>query len=174
MAKHNFTHKTDISELNEFFFIENNEIFWKKSPSYKIKAGQKAGCVHKDGYKRVTLKRRTYTEHRIIYLMNHGVLPDAIDHIDGDKTNNNITNLRPSTLSQNQANRKAGKNNSSGRKGVVWNKKTGKWQAQIKAHGKYNYLGSFESIDVAAHEYNKAAVKHYGEFAVLNPVSGFF
>lgn len=94
---------------------------------------------------------------------------DQVDHIDRDIFNNQKSNLRFCTNSQNASNRirRTGK---SGYKGVYWHVKTSKWQAVIRVN-KLNYnLGFFINKEEAAEAYNLAAIKHFGEFAVLNEI----
>ena len=94
----------------------------------------------------------------------------VIDHIDRNGLNNQRNNLRDSTRSQNNANRGLNKNNTSGYKGVCWNKQKQKWHARIRVNYKYVQLGLFDNIKDAARAYNKAALKYFGEFAWLNPI----
>lgn len=89
-----------------------------------------------------------------------------IDHIDGNRLNNQKSNLRFCTRSQNQINKKLQKNNTSGYKGV--SKRSDSYVAQIKNKGKVKYIGSFGSAEDAARAYDKEAKKTYGEFAYLN------
>ena len=93
-----------------------------------------------------------------------------IDHIDGDGLNNCRSNLRVSTTSQNHANRRPNRNNTSGFKGVTWKRRWKKWLAQIEVAGHNHYLGGFDDPRDAARAYNEAALKHFGEFACLNSV----
>ena len=91
-----------------------------------------------------------------------------VDHLDGDGLNNQRSNLRVCTDSQNGANRGKQKNNKSGYKGVHWNKKTKKWAAQIQYHKKVLNLGYYSDIIEAAKAYDKKALELFGEFARLN------
>jgi len=94
------------------------------------------------------------------------------DHRDNDGLNNQRSNLRPATRSQNNANRRKGAGFSSRFKGVSWAKREGKWDARIKSGGRQRYLGLFESEEAAARSYDAAATELFGEFACLNfPVS---
>lgn len=91
-----------------------------------------------------------------------------IDHINGDGLDNRKSNLRYATNSLNQANRKRLTLNTSGYRGVCFAKDTGKWQAAIK-HRQHNYyLGQYDTREQAAIAYDKAAVRLFGQFAVLN------
>jgi hypothetical protein len=96
--------------------------------------------------------------------------PDGveIDHKDGDRLNNQKSNLRFATSSQNKVNRGARKDNRSGFKGVAWHKQNKNWTARLMIDGKYQHLGSFSNKIDAAKKYNEFALKTYGEFAWLN------
>jgi hypothetical protein len=96
-----------------------------------------------------------------------------IDHINGNGLDNRKANLRICTHRQNCANRKPYKNCSSRFKGVCWVKKLSKWMARIKVDGESIYLGVFSSEIEAAEAYNEAALKYFGEFALLNVIDGF-
>jgi hypothetical protein len=93
------------------------------------------------------------------------------DHKNHDTLDNQCSNLRTATPSQNGANRAKLKNNKSGYKGVIWIKKWRRWQAQITVDGKINYLGYHTTPEAAALAYNKAALEKFGEFSYLNVVT---
>jgi hypothetical protein len=102
--------------------------------------------------------------------MHRVLLPEArfVDHIDHDGLNNTRANLRAATSAQNSANsRKPQKPGHSKFKGVTKHPH-GKWQAQIKADGKYRYLGLFDTEEAAAKAYDDAAHRLFGEFACAN------
>jgi len=114
-----------------------------------------------------------YLLHQIIWIHCHGLIPEGyiIDHKDNNPSNNNITNLRLATYTQNQANRQKQDKTSSMFKGVYWNKKFKKWCAQIQKDGKSIYLGLFTNEIDGAIEYNKKAKEIFGKFAKLNNVN---
>jgi hypothetical protein len=93
-----------------------------------------------------------------------------IDHIDGNRLNNQKSNLRFATSSQNKMNRGPRKDNKSGYKGVSWHKERNKWTARIMINGEYKHLGLFDNILNAVNAYNKIAKTYYGEYAWLNPI----
>lgn len=107
---------------------------------------------------------------KVMILMHREVLNveknKYIDHIDGNGLNNCRNNLRESTNSQNQANRGANKRNTSGYKGVVFDKN--KWQAKIGHNRKTIHLGRYKTKEEAAIAYNKGAIERFGEYAKLN------
>lgn len=91
------------------------------------------------------------------------------DHIDHDGLNNQRSNLRPATRSQNQHNRRS-RTGTSRFKGVYWNSRERRWRAQISVNGAMRYLGSFASEEAAAGAYNSAAIKFFGAYACLNSI----
>jgi hypothetical protein len=113
-------------------------------------------------YVKVDYKR--YLAHRLIWFLMTGAWPkDQIDHINGNRLDNRWINLRPATASQNSGNSKRRSDNSSGFKGVYWNKRDNKWQARIGADCKY--LGLFDCPAAAYFAYVIAADKRFGEYA---------
>lgn len=130
-------------------------------------AGQIVGSKDSKGYLHVNILGRFYRVHRIIFLLHYGYDPDThIDHVDCDRLNNRPENLRPATDQQNAGNvSRLFKHNTSGYRGVSFNKRSGKWHAQIKLFGKQTYLGRFDTPEEAAATYNEAARKHFEEFA---------
>lgn len=113
---------------------------------------------------RVKGKRNSLYMHRLII----GGNSKAIDHINGDTLDNRKINLRPATQAQNQMNKGAQKNSSTGIKGVCPTANGNKYRASIKANGKIHHLGTFANIEEAASVYDDAAKRFFGEFARLN------
>lgn len=91
-----------------------------------------------------------------------------VDHIDGNRLNNQRSNLRLATSAQNKCNRGPRKDCKSGYKGVSWHSQNHVWTARIKAGTKYLHLGCFKDILDAVRAYNEAALKYHGEFAYVN------
>jgi len=87
------------------------------------------------------------------------------DHIDGDGLNNKRSNLRICTYRQNFRNQKISKNNTTGIKGVVWNKQNKNWLARLTIDNKRIHLGSFKTKELAMQIRNKYAKKYYGKYA---------
>jgi hypothetical protein len=132
---------------------------WRKDRAPSIKAGDRAGSINSHGYDQIIINGRAHLGHRLAWFLTHGRWPAAmIDHIDGDRWNNRLSNLREATSAQNQANRGARKDNKSGRRGVRFQKHSGKWAAQIQ-------IGSFDTMEEASAAYLRMAGICYGEFA---------
>jgi hypothetical protein len=106
--------------------------------------------------------------HRLILGVNDRRLD--VDHIDQNGLNNQRSNIRISTRTQNQRNRRLQKNNTSGYKGVSWRSDRRRWKANIKFEGKLLHLGLFTCPQAAARAYNNAAIKYFGDFAKLNNI----
>jgi len=105
------------------------------------------------------------------FIMNEIDANKFIDHKDGDSLNNCKDNLRGCSHAENMRNRVLiCKSNTSGFKGVCWNKNKLKWHAQIRFETRKIHLGYFLSIIDAAKAYNEAAIKYHGEFARLNRI----
>lgn len=131
--------------LDQIFEYKDGDLYWKPV---------KAGTVDGSGYLQVGIKGKYYKNHRLIFLMHHGYLPDLIDHADGNRQNNRIENLREATRSQNNYNKKIGKSNTSGVKGVSWRPDSKKWRARIYVEKNPIVLGMFDTIEEA-----KAAIE---------------
>jgi Demerecviridae HNH endonuclease len=145
---------------------ETGVFTWAQSRDQgKVKVGHQAGCLHPDGYVKIRLFNRMYRNSRLAVLYMTGVMPAFVDHIDCDRSNDRWANLRVCTRSQNQFNRSKQANNTSGFKGVLWHKQTKKWWAKIGYHGKSKSLGLFNSPEIAAAAYARAAKELHGSFA---------
>jgi hypothetical protein len=112
---------------------------------------------------------KSFDMHRVVLGLTHG---DGIqvDHIDGNGLNNQRSNLRICSNTENQRNRRVGANNTSGFKGVDFHKHSGTWRARISIDGRRVFLGAFDNSIDAARAYNKAAITCFGEFARLNEI----
>lgn len=148
---------------------KTGNFIWKLSVS-KNKAGTPAGSIRKDGYVKIQINRRPIKAHRIAWAIHYNQWPDEeIDHINGDRSDNSIVNLRLATRDQNNHNRRPQKG-SSNYKGVQWHKSAKKWIARAYQDGVRRHLGVFNTEKEAAIAYNKAALSWYGEYSVLNDV----
>ena len=155
-----------VDLLNHLFEYdkETGNLIWKIQQR-GIRKGSIAGSVKSHGYLCVGINYKSYRAHRLVFLMHKGYLPKTIDHINGDRLDNRIENLRAATVGQNQHNRKTNANNTSGYKGVSWNKGCNKWLSQIKLEGKRIHLGYFDNVEEAAEVMRKAREELHGDFA---------
>jgi hypothetical protein len=132
----------------------------------RVRVGNVAGWVDNKGYVRIRLYGRCYRAHRLVWFYMTGEWPkDQIDHKDLDKANNRWTNLREATNSQNMANSRTKASNTTGWKGVHWNRNCRKWHAQTSLNGKNIYLGLFDCPAAAHFAYLIATDKAFGGFA---------
>ena len=126
--------------------------------------GIEAGGYHAGRVMGVTLKA-----HRVAWALHYGEWPSSeIDHINCDKADNRISNLRLATHGENMRNFRRRSDNLSGFKGVHWHQGECKWQAQIVADGKKFYLGRFDTPELAGVAYDCAARELHGNFARPN------
>ena len=163
------TTKTEITQerVRELFDYQDGQLI-RKVARGGTEVGDVAGSLHHTGYLRVIVDRKEYRIHRLIWLYHKETLPKELDHIDQNKTNNKIENLRAATRTENNRNKKSLKNSSSKWKGVCWHSGDKRWQAQIQVDRKKKYIGSFANEADAAMAYNVAASELHGEFANLN------
>ena len=122
--------------------LYNKEDFNKSN----AKKDHKAGTVNNRGYLIITIGGKRYQAHRLIFLFHHGYLPKIIDHINQNKLDNRIENLRVASTKLNRINSKLNSNSTTGRTGVHWHEKSQMYYAKISNDGKVEYLGSFDNI----------------------------
>ena len=130
----------------------------------KPRAGEVAGCADPRGYIQIRINRRLYWAHRLALAIVNGEWPDGeVDHLDGDKGNNRLSNLRVGTKATNMQNlrRAMTSNKSSGLLGAHWNKERQKWKAAITVDGRTVYLGLFDTAQAAHTAYVQAKRQHH-------------
>jgi hypothetical protein len=106
-----------------------------------------------------------YCVHKLVYLWHHGQWPEQIDHINRDSLDNRIENMRASDACSNMQNRKLFKNNTSGVKGVSWDKIHNKWSVYVGVNRKIKQIGYFEDLEFAELVSQEARLKYHGAFA---------
>ena len=153
--------KIPIDELREHLLYDPiTGIFTRKR---QIK--RPLGFVNDRGYFVIEWRNSSYRAHRIAWVWMYGESDLEIDHINGIKLDNRIVNLREATSSENNRNTKLRSSNSSGIKGVWWDKRGGKWQAEILLHGIMYYVGRFDCINQARKALMIKREELHGEFA---------
>lgn len=144
--------------LKDMFFYNptTGRLTWKECRARNVTLGDEAGCEFQNGTKRyrlVNIDKRLHLTHRLIWSLIHGSIEDAsiIDHIDGDGLNNRIVNLRLASKRTNALNGGARRDNTSGVRGVTFDRARGKWAAFGTCMGRRVHLGRFATIEGAAH-----------------------
>ena len=154
----------NMETLNLLFEFKDGVLYNKPDRPYPAKAGQPVG-YEIVGYQFVEVKRQKYAVHRIAFYMQHGWVPDEIDHINGNGMDNRIQNLRPATTAQNAQNRSLLITNTTGYKGVRTHKRSNRFQAQMKINGKQRHLGTFDTKELAAEFLDLARDMVHGVYA---------
>jgi hypothetical protein len=145
---------------------ETGVFLWKVATSSRNAVGSPAGAINNVGYRVICVDGKNYLAHRLAWLYVHGVWPEhEIDHINRDRADNRLINLRQATKSQNMVNGNTRSDNKSGYKGVTWHKGSQKWRAVVQKDGKQYQIGMFTDIEEAAKAYAEFAAKLHGEFA---------
>jgi hypothetical protein len=140
---------------------ETGHFYWKKTVNNNGgKEGDRAGSPLNGRYRSISIDKSHYLEHRLAWLISFGEDPGKfdIDHIDEDKLNNKLSNLRLATRSSNKANTRKPR-------GYSYHKPSGRWMAYIKVNGVQIHLGRFDSQDEAKSTYEQAKKHYFGEFA---------
>ncbi|WP_110877309.1 HNH endonuclease [Franconibacter helveticus] len=153
-----------------FSYDPKSGVLYCKTPFGNKKCGDRIGGKADGGYLKVRFKGKNIRLHRIIWILVNGEIPSSlvVDHIDGDKLNNRISNLRLCTQNQNTLNRRVHSNNASGFKGVYYNdspRNKKKWIAQISIDKRKIRLGRFYTKEEAHEAYVVASKKYHGEFS---------
>ena len=152
----------DIKDIYEY---RDGSLFWKVAKSNVVKIGDRAGYITKHGYRKVMMNGRQLYEHRVIFFMHNGYMPKQIDHINGNKLDNRIENLREVTHSENAMNVRIRKTNKSGTKGVCWDNTRKKWKVAITANKKTINCGRYDDLELAELVAIEARDKYHRQFA---------
>ena len=144
--------------------------YWRKTLTSRAIEGKVAGRINDLGYCVIGLAGQKLLAHRLAWIYMTGSLPnESIDHINSVRNDNRWANLRIADRYGQAHNQKIRKSNSTGKKGVY--SVRGKFSAAIRANGSgVIRLGEYETLDEAAHAYNRAAIHLHREFACLNPI----
>ncbi len=125
---------------------------WRVKPAQNTSAGDIAGTNHNKGYREINIKHKSYLSHRLAWMYVNGEWPtQQIDHINGIRDDNRISNLRDVSRSENQRNQKIHRKGQM--LGVTFLKQINKWKAQIKIDGHEKYLGRYLTEQEAHNAY---------------------
>jgi len=157
-------------DWSKYFYYKDGHLHRKVATGPTTKINDKAGAINGKGYICVRLFNRKFMAHRIIWELHYGEIPKGfeIDHVDMNKANNLLGNLRLATRSQNMLNKKLNPRNTSGYRGVNWNKAAKKWQARIFVNTKPILLGHFDDVLEAAKAYDNALTTYKLEHGRFN------
>ena len=138
---------------------------WKVNKSNRSKVGNIAGSKF-NGYVNIEINNKSYKSHRLAWLYVYGKFPEnLIDHINANRSDNKISNLRKATYQKNSENYKTPKTNTSGVKNVSWYKNLNKWVVSISVKSKKKTIGYFEDLELAELVAIEARNKYRMEFA---------
>lgn len=162
----------DMEGLNTalYYTPASGKLYWTGINRHAKRAtpGQEAGHLNTRGYVEIRYLNKTLQAHRIAWYLHTGVDPGSmvIDHVDGNRANNRINNLRLATVKQNNQNQKKRTTPTTSKyKGVCWYSRYNKWMAQIRINNRPVYLGYFHTEEEAFLAYCRAAEENFGEFA---------
>ena len=166
----------DKDFVRRLFIYKRGVLFWRNRPLedfkrvnayklwYKRYSGKPAGSPTAKGYIRIAIYKKYYLAHRLVWLYHHGVLPEMLDHKNGKKDDNRLSNLRAVICSQNLWNARRYSHTKTNIKGV-YERKKGVYEAHICTNGKRTYIGRFTSKKAAAGAVRAARELLHGEYA---------
>jgi hypothetical protein len=147
-----------MEHVREYLKLDSTSptgLVWVKSPGKKCHVGTPAfTAIAVQGYRVGRLKGKLLRAHRVIWYLAYGTIPEVIDHIDGDRLNYNLSNLRDVTCIQNS-------HNMSKAKGYTFNKRAGKWQAQLTVNYQHMVIGLYNTAEEARAAYLAAKKIHH-------------
>ena len=153
--------------IAQCFDYKDGLLYWKgvTHPNKQSLMDKPAGSIHKTGYRHITWMGKVHKAHRLIFMLHHGYLPPEVDHINGDRQDNRLENLRPATRSQNQCNRGILASNTSGYPGVSWHKHSKAWLVRVMKDGKSKIIGYFKDLELAGLVSAEARSLYHGSYA---------
>lgn len=148
-------------EWSKYLKYSDGNLYWLVTRNNRVQAGTLAGTISDEGYVKVMMRRKAYHAHRIIWEMHYGKIPEGmeIDHINHDRTDNRIENLRLVTKQVNMKNKSSYSNNKSGVTGVSWHSKKKKWVAQIQGNKRKKMLYEGDSFNDAVKARKSAEIE---------------
>jgi hypothetical protein len=158
-----FNDASTHTAYNDIFDYRDGKLFWKKTKRVDL-VGKEAGHEDDNRYMSVKINNKMKKVHRVIFEMFHGYEPKLVDHINGNRKDNRIENLREVTHSQNSLN--VSPINKDGTvKNVTWHKAVKKWNVRIMKNYKTVYSQYFEDLELAELVAQEARLKFHGNYA---------
>jgi hypothetical protein len=157
-------------DVTDCFENRDGYLYWKgvRHENNQQMMDKPAGSIHKTGYRHITWRGKVHKAHRLIFMLHYGYLPPEVDHINGNRADNRIENLRSATRSENQCNRNALASNTSGYPGVSWHKASKAWLVRVMKNGKSHLIGYFKDLDLAGLVATEARSLYHGAYAKSN------
>ena len=150
----------EILDERYVFNLETGIVTNRIRTAQRTKVGEEAGCLNLYGYRQICINGRYCLTARVIWFFVKGEWPANIDHINHDRSDNRLINLRSVTNAENSRNRSKSPRNTSGVMGVSWNKAARKWCARIQVNSKQIHLGLFTNMADAITARAAAKVKY--------------
>jgi HNH endonuclease len=154
-------------DIADCFEYRDGYLYWKgvSHPNKQHMLDKPAGSIHKTGYRHITWRGKIQKAHRLIFMLHHGYLPPEVDHINGDRADNRVENLRAANRSENQCNRNVLASNTSGYAGVSWHRKSKAWLVRVMKNGKTVVHQYFKDFDLACLVASEARLLYHGAYA---------
>lgn len=145
---------------------ETGKLFWKITLSNRKPKGTEAFAGRgSHGYRHGGIYGGKYLAHRVIWAMEHGAWPKfTVDHVNGNKEDNRLCNLREATWSENNCNTGPRRRNKTGMKGVCFDTRKGKFLAQVAIQRRNYHIGYFNTAESAHAAYCIKASSLHGKF----------
>jgi hypothetical protein len=164
------TREPSPAEIHAVVHYEDGVLTWKNRNISKVDkqfAGKTAGSLRPDGYIALAWKGKQIMAHRLIWIMHNGSIPNGlfIDHINRDRKDNRLKNLRLCSISENNCNAKLRIDNSSKVKGVCWDNQRSKWKARVSYKGRQFHAGFHVELQDAADAVRIKREQIHNEFA---------
>jgi hypothetical protein len=155
---------TDVLRSMFRYDAETGKLYWLPRPSdprwNRVFAEKEAGGIDGKGYVRIRTEGNNWNAHRVVWKLVYDEEPEFVDHINGDRADNRLVNLRSVTQTENARNTKVKRHNTSGVSGVHWRTKDRRWAATIHDSGVLVRLGQYREFADAVAARKKAEVKY--------------
>jgi hypothetical protein len=160
-------------EAHRLFEYRDGELFWKKMTTTKTGnlVGKVAGSIHKHGYKTISVHGYQHKAHRLMFLYHYGYMPKFVDHINGNRSDNRIANLREATRNENARNCFLTKANAAGIKGVSKLRNSDKWRCRLTVNKITKCVTGFDTKELAQDFVELWREVAHGDFANHNYVT---
>ena len=150
--------------IRECLRYEGGHLYWRVNRRGGVKAGDVAGNTRLNGYIETRVGGNVFLVHRIVFFLHYGYWPEYIDHINRDRADNRVENLRECTVGQNQYNSAKRPNTKFGRN-IDWNSNQNKYVVRIQVKGRRLLCGYFDDLELAELVASEAREKYHGEYA---------